>query len=336
MKDELSQLFNERFTGHESPVDPGLWDAIRGQLGSEQLASSEEGLKDLLQEKFSGHEVPVDPAVWNSISQQLGHGAAAGGTGVGVFSWVAAAIGAVVIAGATYLYLDHNTAPSEATLPIAEMPEPASSSVAPSIKVEPTIMPLSEVPAERVKEEASVSSPAPTTVSEPVPQVIVPEPSLSGAASSSNAAGTDGVDIVENIIAELTTRVTEEVLAEAAERSTATNTPPTQVSEQAVAELEPLAVRELPKLFLPNTFTPNDDGVNDTYTVFDADQFERVMMRVYDVRNDRLVFSTNTNEPWTGDGCLDGYYLVAVEAVTSEGELVTQGKVVWLNRNTMH
>ncbi len=341
MKDELSQLFNERFTGHESPVDPGLWDAIQGQIGSEQLASSEEGLKDLFKERFNGHEIPVDPAVWSSISQQLGHGAAAGGVGAGVFTWVAAAIGAVVIAGATYLYLDQNEVPLEAALPTTEMPAPAPSPVAPShsapaMEVEPTVQPLAEVPSERVKEQPSVSPSAPTRVAEPAPQVIVPEPSRSEAAPSNTSAGTEGAEIVENIIAELTTRVTEEVLAEAAERSIATNTLPTQVSEQAVPQLEALPERELPKLFLPNTFTPNDDGVNDTYTVFDADQFERVMMRVYDVRNDRLVFSTNTNQPWTGDGCLDGYYLVAVEAVTSEGELVTQGKVVWLNRNTMH
>lgn len=336
MKDELSQLFNERFTGHESPVDPGLWDAIKGHLDSQQLVSSEEGLKDLLQDKFSGHEVPVDPAVWSGISQQLGHGVAVGGAGVGAFSWIAAAIGAVVIAGATYFYFDQDAAPLEATPPIAEMPERSPSPIAPSITMEPSTEPPAEIPAERVEQEASVSSSAPATVAGSAPEVIIPEPSPREPLPSSTVAGTDGAEIVATIIAELTTRVTAEVLAEAAQRSTLSNTPPAQIPDQAVSELESVPVRELPKLFLPNTFTPNDDGVNDTYTVFDAHQFERVLMRVYDVRNDRLVFSTNTNEPWTGAGCLDGYYLVAVEALTPEGELVTQGKVVWLNRNTMH
>ena len=341
MKDELSQLFNERFAGHESPVDPGLWDAIQGQLGSEQLASSEEGLKDLFKERFNGHEVPVDPAVWSNISQQLGHGAAAGSAGTGVFTWVAAAIGAVVIAGATYLYFDQNEAPLHAALPTTEMPAPAPSPVvpspsAPAMEVGTAEKPLTVAPATTIKEQTTTSPSVPVRVAEPTPQVIAPEASLSAAVPTTGAAETDGAQIVEDILTELTTRVTEEVLAEAAERNTMPATPPATTSAPAVLEPEPLPKREVPKLFLPNTFTPNDDGVNDTYTVLDSDQFERVMMRVYDVRSDRLVFSTNTNQPWTGDGCMDGYYLVAVEAVTSEGELVTQGKVVWLNRNTMH
>ncbi len=144
----------------------------------------------------------------------------------------------------------------------------------------------------------------------------------------------EGAEIVENIITELTTRVTEEVLAEASQRSrlgidSVVNTASSQDTQT------PVEVEEaLPKLFLQNVFTPNGDGVNDTYfPVIEADAFERIMMRVYDVRNDRLVFNTTTNEPWSGDGCLDGYYLVAVEAITPDGRLVTQGKVVWLNRN---
>ena len=35
-------------------------------------------LSGVLQEKFAGHEAPVDPQVWTNISSQLGHGAAAG------------------------------------------------------------------------------------------------------------------------------------------------------------------------------------------------------------------------------------------------------------------
>ena len=124
MKDDLAQLLKDRFVGHESPVDPGLWNAIQSQLGSEQLASSEEGMKELLQDKFNGHEVPVDPAVWSNISQQLGHGAAAGGVGSGLFAWVAAAIGVVVIAGGTLFYLNTKDAP-RADLPATEIPAPA-------------------------------------------------------------------------------------------------------------------------------------------------------------------------------------------------------------------
>lgn len=334
MKDDLAQLLKDRFVGHESPVDPGLWNAIQSQLGSEQLASSEEGMKELLQDKFNGHEVPVDPTVWSNISQQLGHGAAAGGVGSGLFAWVAAAIGVVVIAGGTLFYLNTKDAP-RADLPATEIPAPAPDPVAPTVAVKPSAQPLTIVPKEQVEERPTARPSAPAKVAERAVRPVAPEQAQREHAPEITSEPA-GARIVEDILAELTTRVTEEVMAEAAERSADTNTPPTQVSEPEVTELDHAQERELPKLFLPNTFTPNDDGVNDTYTVLDADQFQRVMMRVYDVRSDRLVFSTNTNEPWTGDGCMDGYYLVAVEAVTSEGELVTKGKVVWLNRNTMH
>ncbi|MBK7295380.1 MAG: hypothetical protein IPI91_01375 [Flavobacteriales bacterium] len=29
---EMNDLFRERFQGHESPVDPGAWDAIQSKL----------------------------------------------------------------------------------------------------------------------------------------------------------------------------------------------------------------------------------------------------------------------------------------------------------------
>lgn len=339
MKDELSRLIKERFDGHETDVDPGLWDAIQGQIGSEQLASSEEGLKDLFQDRFNGHEVPVDPAAWANISQQLGHGAAAGGAGVGTLAWVAAAVGVVVIAGASFFYLDRNEVVQEISVPAIELP--AATTSAPAANAEPEIIeqvnpaaPVAqlsaeaivsvqaraEIPAVAVPDPAEAQGPSPVTVAEVLSPDVEPQ----------------GVRIVENIIAELTTRVTQDVLAEAAERNTMDESSTAPITDPSVAEVEPLPVRELPKLFLPNTFTPNGDGVNDTYTVLDASAFERIMLRVYDVRNDRLVFSTNMNEPWTGEGCMDGYYLVAVEAMTTTGELVTQGKVVWLTRNTMH
>jgi hypothetical protein len=133
----------------------------------------------------------------------------------------------------------------------------------------------------------------------------------------------------------LTTRVTEEVLAEAAQRNTLSNAA-TQPEPSATATPEsPAEEVALPELYIQNIFTPTGDGVNDTYSaVINPEAFDRVMLRIYDVRNSRLVFSTNNNEPWTGDGYPDGYYMVAVEALTPDGRLVTQGKAIWLNRES--
>lgn len=86
---------------------------------------------------------------------------------------------------------------------------------------------------------------------------------------------------------------------------------------------------------MPNTFTPNGDGVNDTYTV-DGDGYASIMLRVYSMKTNSLVFTTNSGQPWTGEGCEDGMYMVAMEAHTPDGRSTTEGKVVWLTRNRMN
>lgn len=340
MKDDLSNLFKERFTGHESPVDPGVWDAIQGQLGAGGSVTGDEGLKELLQERFTGHEMAVDPSVWANVSSQLGHSVAAtsaGGSLLGPMGWAAAGVGVLAIAGAAYLF-----GPRAEPLPTA-IAKVEQNTTAPASATSPEVETPASIKTEILVENTTPSAaPEPSTALErPTPEnpPVLPDPAPPAPVEAPTAepiqSGPEGAEIVENIISELTTRVTEEVLAEAAQRSTLGNSPAT--APPSLPETQTPVKEEddaLPQLFLQNIFTPNGDGVNDTYfPVIEADAFERIMMRVYDVRNDRLVFNTTTNEPWSGDGCLDGYYLVAVEAMTPDGRLVTQGKVVWLNRN---
>jgi len=343
MKDELSGLFRERFAGHEAPVDAGLWDAIQSQLGAVTGAAGEEGLRDLFQERFSGHEVPVDPGVWAGISSQIGQGVAAtsaGSVALGPLGWAAAGIGVVAVAGAAYLFTSTESPSTQVVEPRLEQAAPAPEEV-PAATATPFVTEesrsVSVVPGSIAPAEAPV--PAPVTAPKPtvLPATQPPLPKTLPAGPEQVRTEAQGAVIVENIISELTTRVTEEVLAEAAQRNPLANPPSARPSALPPEEVAAKEEEALPELFLHNTFTPNGDGVNDTYSaVINPEAFERVMMRIYDVRNNRLVFSTNTNEPWTGDGCLDGYYLVAVEAITPDGRLMTQGKVVWLNRNTVH
>ena len=66
---EMNDLFRERFQGHESPVDPGAWDAIQSKLA--MGAPAADPVIKLFQEKFQGHEAPVDPSAWSNISLSL-------------------------------------------------------------------------------------------------------------------------------------------------------------------------------------------------------------------------------------------------------------------------
>ncbi len=141
---------------------------------------------------------------------------------------------------------------------------------------------------------------------------------------------TAGEAFVQRIITDLTEQVKEDVMSRSSGSDTSTPAAGSEPREEVTDVTERTVPRE-PSLFLQNTFTPNGDGVNDTYTV-STEGFERMIIKVFSVKNNQLVFSTNTNEPWTGDNCEDGYYLLAVEAMTYEGRLVTKGQVVWLNR----
>jgi hypothetical protein len=101
---------------------------------------------------------------------------------------------------------------------------------------------------------------------------------------------------------------------------------------------EPPPPAEAITLFMPNVFTPDGDGVNDSY-IIEGSGFDRITIKVFSAQNNRLVFSADHLKPWDGTDmngvpCPDGYYVVAVEARGADGRVLPQSKAVWLNRNT--
>ena len=68
------------------------------------------------------------------------------------------------------------------------------------------------------------------------------------------------------------------------------------------------------------------------------------MIRVYSVNTNQLVFSSSVTggngqgeiDLWDGANVEDGYFVVAVEAMTMDGRALSEGKVVWLNRKGMN
>ncbi|MEO8591263.1 MAG: gliding motility-associated C-terminal domain-containing protein [Flavobacteriales bacterium] len=343
MKDSLNSLFRARFQGHEAPVDPGTWQAIQGQLVASAPAAATEPAPGTLQGKFEGHEVHVDPAVWQNISAQLGHGVGAGTSGGGFFGglgWAAAGVAGLLIVGGLIYSLSPNEPPAlvlrapvattiesnNAPASVTALPTtPTAGGTAASLNVEPKRDINSAATTTRTNGARTNASPAAEqAVTVHPPSAVQAEPEVP----------TPGAELVNEIIAEMTAKVEEEV------RSSAPPPPPSGMNGAQEQAAETVTTSEqvtapLPQLFLPNTFTPNGDGTNDTYEVR-IDGFKHLMVRVYSLKNNQLVFSGNGSESWTGANCEDGMYMVAVEAETPDGRMVTEGKVVWLNRNSMN
>lgn len=346
MKDNVDKLFQERFSGHEVPVDPALWAAIEGQLLVS--AATIDPVNELFKERFQGHELPVDPAVWEGIGRQLGHTPAPPASTT-AWTWAASAA-AVVVVGAGLWWGTSGTpdpstekrpTPTRVSEPVVETPaaaaEAAEATLAPSVAVEstPVQVPIRS-PRQRsvVASHATLPSPAPaeavpaeavpTGTARPAEQLdlgVTPPPAQVG--TPANEPSSDP-QRVEAIIQEITERTLSEARSNPAPGAPP---PPAADSEMSMAEA--------PELFMPNTFTPNGDGVNDTYEL-SMEGFERMSIRVLSLKNDKLVFSTTTGEPWTGAGCEDGMYVVVVEAVAEDGRSLSKGKVVWLTRERMN
>lgn len=93
-----------------------------------------------------------------------------------------------------------------------------------------------------------------------------------------------------------------------------------------------------PSLFVPSSFTPNDDGINDLFKVY-AEGVEEYRLMIFD-RWGGLVFeSTDPEEAWNGHGKVDenyytenGSYVYHVRARMRDGERVDKRGTITLIR----
>jgi len=325
MKDSMTHLFRDRFQGHEAPVDPATWQVIEARLIAAGPAA--DPVNDLFRERFQGHESPVGPEVWNGISSQLGHPVAGSG-----FGWMAAGVAGVVAVGALVFALQSSPNSKSETAqatPVVVEPAPTVEETAVQNTTSTISIPEADVVARaEAPKRTSVDAANPAPPAEIEAAVSVPGPEAVDAGAQPTQANPEKV---EQIIQTITEQVKQEVAEETRRMPQAEPGSGVYVTEDPAGA--PAREEDAPKLLLPNTFTPNNDGINDRYEVSMVG-FSSLIMRVYSIKTNQLVFATNSSEPWTGANCEDGMYLVAVEAMTTEGRMVAEGKVVYLNRTS--
>lgn len=343
-KDNLKDLLQERFTDHEVGVDPGLWQAISGQLAA--VAPAADGLSDMLKDRFQQHEADVDPGTWSQISSQLGHGAAAGGAGFG--GWIAAGLAATLITGAAFFY----TAGPDAS-------EPVSVAVV-TTPVQPVPAPIEEpvVTAATTPSSLAAGSNGTTTPSQQSnrpntsAKLTPPEVPLTGSAAESGAIDRDqhrpeatqpeGARVVNMIIEQLRSQT------QAAPLILQTESIPNVGLVQGQEDIPPQddvpppateepALAPAPTLWIPNAFSPGmRDGVNDDLVV-KAEGLKNIQVRIYSMGSQLVFKASSTLELWDGrdlggQPCQEGYYFYAIEGLDGNDKPFSKGQTIHLFR----
>ena len=76
-----------------------------------------------------------------------------------------------------------------------------------------------------------------------------------------------------------------------------------------------------PDLEIPNTFTPNGDGKNDTFQIVGRENYEYIDLAVFNRWGDQVYKNNNYKDEWDGNGLIDGTYFYVLKL--TKGGVVT-------------
>jgi gliding motility-associated-like protein len=93
--------------------------------------------------------------------------------------------------------------------------------------------------------------------------------------------------------------------------------------------------QQISGLKVPNVFTPNGDGLNDTFIIPGLDQYLENDLTIINRWGNHVYEKKNYANEWTGDGLLDGTYYYVLTAKNPSGDTETYKGYVTLLRKRM-
>lgn len=90
---------------------------------------------------------------------------------------------------------------------------------------------------------------------------------------------------------------------------------------------------EIVSFFLPNVFTPNGDGKNDTFVIMGLELFKNAELRVFDRWGNEVYLTDNYRNDWNGKGLNEGTYFYYLKIEDEAGQIHTYKSYVTIIRD---
>lgn len=95
-----------------------------------------------------------------------------------------------------------------------------------------------------------------------------------------------------------------------------------QTAEECLAEESITAINTFVEALVPNAFTPNDDGLNDTFHPYiDQDRIKRYHLTLFNLWGEMLFESFSISDSWDGNNASPGVYNWKLEFENRQGKL---------------
>jgi gliding motility-associated-like protein/uncharacterized repeat protein (TIGR01451 family) len=98
------------------------------------------------------------------------------------------------------------------------------------------------------------------------------------------------------------------------------------------ANNEAVLIQENNTLTVPNLFTPNGDGVNDTFTILGLEAFKQNEITIINRWGNSVYTQKNYKNDWSGNGLLEGTYFYLLKVLMPNGEWETYKGYITLLR----
>ena len=94
--------------------------------------------------------------------------------------------------------------------------------------------------------------------------------------------------------------------------------------------------KEIGGISIPNVFTPNGDGKNDTFTIPDLSQYQENELIIVNRWGGEVYQSKNYRNNWTGDNLEEGTYFYSLKVTNSNGEVEEYKGYITLLRSVIN